>query len=261
LSSKFDFIANLGGKNMKRTGLFLIDILVFSIIVYAQTITITLSDDTSGRLVSTEAGVDTPAWFRSSVELRNLPWLLEGEYTGQVSWMSNSGGQDGRPGIIIFGGPNNIAASRGIFIHIGNFPINSDGCVVIAGEQIRRLHENLRSIYGGPSNRNELRTVVGRNFTIRVIDNRTWPMGNWEYKGDNTNFSWTIKFFVGSFNEGNADMNVNGNITHLRYQVSGKIITCSGFPNGTTMLFEIISNDVLKQYNDKGNWLYFYRLK
>lgn len=143
-------------------------------VMYAQTIIITLSDDTSGILVSKEADVDTPAWFRSSVELINRPWLVEGEYTGQVSWMSKKD----RPGIIIFGGPNNISARRGIFIHIGNFPSNSDGCVVIAGEQIRKLHKNLRNIYGGPKNKKELGTIFGRNFTIRVIDNRLLPSDN-----------------------------------------------------------------------------------
>jgi hypothetical protein len=139
----------------------------------AQTITITLSGETSGRLVSTEAGVDTPAWFRSSVTLRNLPWLVDGNYTGQVSWMGNKD----RPGIIIFNGPNNISSSRGIFIHIGNSPSDSDGCVVIGGAQsggaLHTLITTLRNTYGGPSNGDELKTIVGRNFTIRVIDNRS----------------------------------------------------------------------------------------
>jgi hypothetical protein len=146
----------LGGNKMKRAGLFFVVMFVLSAAVYAQTITITLSDATSGKVVSGEAGVNTPAWFQPTTPER--PWLEAGNYTGQVSRLATKG----HDGIIIFGGPNNISSERGIFIHVGNSPSDSGGCVVIAGSQIRKLYSELSKIYGHN----------GRRFTIRVIDNR-----------------------------------------------------------------------------------------
>ncbi|MDR0586336.1 MAG: hypothetical protein LBG26_03760 [Treponema sp.] len=148
---------------MKRVGLLIVIMFVLSAAVYAQTITITLSDVTTGRVVSNEAGVDTTAWFRSTTTtpgLSGLPWLVAGNYTGQVSKKGS------RDAIIIFGGPNNIASERGIFIHIGNSPSDSDGCVVIAGAQtggaMHTLYSELSKNYG----------LHRGTFTIRVIDNR-----------------------------------------------------------------------------------------
>jgi hypothetical protein len=141
---------------MKRAGSFFVVMFVLSAAVYAQTITITLSNPTSGRVVSGEADVNTPAWFQSTAPGR--PWLVAGNYTGQVSRLETKG----HDGIIIFGGPNKISSKRGIFIHVGNGPSDSGGCVVIAGAQIRKLYSELKKIYG----------FHEREFTIRVIDNR-----------------------------------------------------------------------------------------
>jgi hypothetical protein len=117
-----------------------------------------LSDATSGRLVSNEAGIDTSIMFNSTVALRNKDWLIEGTYTAQVTTMKTKG----HNAIIIFGGPKNIGKDRGIFIHVGGLS-DSDGCPVIAQlATMNTLFNNLRDIYG----------LNGREFSIRVIDNR-----------------------------------------------------------------------------------------
>lgn len=143
---------------MKRTVLLLVSTFVLSTGVFAQTISITLSGAESGTLIYT--GVDgsiitTQCWFRSSVNLSGRPWLIPGIYTGQVSWMADRN----RQGIIIFGGPNNICPSRGIFIHHGYSPSHSDGCIVIPTNQMDLLFNDLRRA-GFQQN--------GRTFMIRV---------------------------------------------------------------------------------------------
>jgi hypothetical protein len=131
---------------MKRIGLIII-ILVLSSALYAQAISITLSNSNEqGWLNSPEAGVSTRCWFRATT-----PVLQAGVYSGQVSWMNSKN----RPGIIIFGGPNNLSASRGIFIHVGNSPRDSENCVVIPGNEMTRLY-------------NELERIYGRNNTFRI---------------------------------------------------------------------------------------------
>jgi len=251
---------------MKRAGLVLIFMFVLSVVMYAQTITITLSGETSGRLVSTEAGVDTPAWFRSSVTLRNLPWLVDGNYTGQVSWMGNAN----RPGIIIFDGPNNISSSRGIFIHIGNSPSDSDGCVVIGGAQsggtLHTLITTLRNTYGGPSNGDELRTIVGRNFTIRVIDNRSPAIsftGTWV--GVDNNFTWVFSgsnytLLLNGINCERGTFSVNANQTRFtqnstHYWSNGTWVSnIDSLTSDLTILsnnrFRIIGNNGEEPYNE-----------
>ena len=125
---------------MKRVGLIFVIMFIFSVSVYAQAISITLSNSNEqGWLNSPEAGVSTRCWFRSTT-----PILQSGVYSGQVSWMSSKN----RPGIIIFGGPNNLSASRGIFIHVGNSPRDSDNCVVIPSNEMNKLYSELERIYG-----------------------------------------------------------------------------------------------------------------
>jgi hypothetical protein len=97
----------LGGKKMKRAGLIILIMLVLSVALYAQVITITLSTVTTGSVASSEAGVNTSAWFRSTETTPGLTgkaWLVDGSYTGDVSRFS-----DGKDVISIYGGPNNIS--------------------------------------------------------------------------------------------------------------------------------------------------------
>jgi len=125
---------------MKRAALFIVIMFVLSAAVYAQAISITLSgSNEQGWLNSPEAGVSTRCWFRSTT-----PVLQAGVYSGQVSWMSSKS----RAGIIIFGGPNNLSAGRGIFIHAGNSPRDSENCVVIPENEMNRLYGELERIYG-----------------------------------------------------------------------------------------------------------------
>jgi len=141
---------------MKRAGLFFTIIFVLSAALHAQTISITLSGSETGYLYYTGSDgsiISTQCWFRSSVGLSGLPWLTTGVYSGQVSWMTDKN----RQGIIISG--NGISAGRGIFIHAGNRPSDSNGCIVIPSNQMDLLYNDL--IRRG-FHRN------GDHFTIRV---------------------------------------------------------------------------------------------
>jgi len=168
---------------MKRVGLLILIMLVLSAVLYAQAITITLYTETSGSVVSSEADVNTSAWFRSTESTPGLSggsWLVAGDYTGEVSRFT-----DGKDVIRIYGGPNNISRNRGIAIHIGNSPTDSSGCVVIAGRQIGGAMYTLFSVleknYG----------FEGKKFTIHVIDNRSPVIsfvGTWI--GVDNNYTW-----------------------------------------------------------------------
>ena len=211
----------LGGNKMKRVGLLFVIMFVLSVAVYAQAITITLSDATSGRLVSGEAGVDTPIRFNSTVALRNRDWLLDGTYRGQVTTMATRG----HNAIIIFGGPNSIGKERGIFIHVGGLS-DSDGCPVIAQlVTMNTLFNSLRDIYG----------LDDREFNVRVIDNRPSSVqrtpttsanentvqtlnftGTWE--GVDNNYSWVFSGSNYTLKRNNSDVergtfSVNANQT------------------------------------------------
>jgi hypothetical protein len=136
--------------NLKRMGLVLFMVFVGSIVtVFAQTITVSMSDDETGWLTCYEAGVSTKCWFKSTTPLKTL-----GVYSGQVSYMSIKS----RDGIIIFGGPINLSAGKGIFIHKGDSVAWSDNCIVIEEAQMDKLYNYLKSTYG----------YNGRTFTIRT---------------------------------------------------------------------------------------------
>jgi hypothetical protein len=145
---------------MKRIVSLFAVIFVFSVAIHAQTITITLSGNETGWLNCPELGVSAQCWFRATDTtpgLSGLPWLVSGVYSGQVSTSKS-----GADAIVIFGGPNNIGTGRGIFIHVGNYPSDSDGCVVIAGRSaggaFHTLYSGLSRTYG----------LNGRSFTIYV---------------------------------------------------------------------------------------------
>jgi hypothetical protein len=165
---------------MKRVGLLFVIMFVLSVAVYTQAITITLSDATTGRLVSGEAGVDTSIRFNSTVALRNKDWLLDGAYRGQVTTMATRG----HNAIIIFGGPNSLGKDRGIFIHVGGLS-DSDGCPVIAQlATMNTLFSKLRDIYG----------LDGSEFNVRVIDNRPPSVQHTPTTSANENTFQTLNF-------------------------------------------------------------------
>jgi hypothetical protein len=145
---------------MKRIVLLFAVIFVFSVAAHTQTITVTLSGNQSGWLNCPELNVSTQCWYRATDTTPGLsgrPWLVNGVYSAQVT-RSNRGADV----IVIFGGPNNIGKERGIFIHIGNSPSDSDGCIVIGGNQLggafRTLYSGLECTYGRD----------GRVFTVHV---------------------------------------------------------------------------------------------
>jgi len=149
---------------MKRSIILFTFIFVLSVGAFAQTISVTLSGETSGWLYYTGADgsvINSQCWYRSSETLPSSyensgrPWLVPGVYTGQVSWMESKN----RQGIIIFGGPNNISSTRGIFIHAGSRPSDSVACIVIPTNQMDLLFNDLR-LAGFIQN--------GRTFSIRI---------------------------------------------------------------------------------------------
>ncbi|MDR2632904.1 MAG: hypothetical protein LBC51_04685 [Treponema sp.] len=121
--------------------------------LFAQEITIYLDSATEGRVVSSVANVNTKAWFRSTTDLRGTAWLVDGYYDGEVGTFTS-----GTEVVRISGGPNNISRGRGISIHGGSAPEHSDGCVVIAKSERDKLYSIFQ--YGN------------RTITIRVVDNR-----------------------------------------------------------------------------------------
>jgi hypothetical protein len=132
---------------MKRIGLFFAVMFVLSAAVNAQVISITLSGAEQGWLNCPEAGVSTRTWFRSTETTPGLsgrPWFTDGVYTAEVSWMESKG----VPGIIIYGGPNNIGKERGLFIHVGSRPGDSVGCFVITRAEMNKLYNTLEDNYG-----------------------------------------------------------------------------------------------------------------
>jgi len=129
-------------------------LIIGTMCLFAQEITIYLDGNTEGRVVSTLANVNTKAWFRSTTDLRGTPWLVAGNYTGEVDRFINKQ----MDVIRIYGGPNNIPRSRDIAIHGGSKPEHSDGCVVIAINERDKLYSMFQ--YGN------------RTITIRVVDNR-----------------------------------------------------------------------------------------
>jgi|GEM_PF-6335803 len=141
---------------MKKKILFIAMILLAfsSVCIFAQEITIYLESSTQGRVVCNAANVNTTAWYRSTIDLRGTPWLVAGDYTGEVDRFINK-----QIDVIrIYGGPNNISRSRDIAIHGGAIPEHSDGCVVIAISERDKIYS--RYLYGN------------RTITIRVVDNR-----------------------------------------------------------------------------------------
>jgi len=134
----------------KRIGMLLGIMFVLSAAVYAQTITITLSGNDTGWLDCPEANVSTQCWFKSTTPIKQT-----GVYSGQVSQMQD---HNNRPGIIIFKGPINLDAGRGIFIHVGSKPEDSDNCVVIRSSEMTKLYNSLEKKY----------RLNGREFTIDV---------------------------------------------------------------------------------------------
>jgi len=122
---------------MKRIGFFFAIMFVLSAAVYAQSLTIQLTGDETGWLYYDD-GVSTQCWFQSTTPLKT-----RGTYTAEVSRMAS-----GIPGIIIYGGPNNLSSGRGIFIHGGTSAANSKGCIVIPAYEMRTLYNKLESKYG-----------------------------------------------------------------------------------------------------------------
>jgi len=127
---------------MKRLGLFLVILFVLSAAVYAQTITITTGREAGTLEYVTSDNQRMIVWcyFRATDTTPGLsgdPWLVSGRtYDGQVSELGN-----GMRGIIIEG--NGILASRGIFIHAGNGPSNSKGCIVISSSDMNKIYDDL----------------------------------------------------------------------------------------------------------------------
>jgi hypothetical protein len=134
----------------KRIGMLFAIMFVLSVAVHAQTITITLSGNDTGWLNCPEANVSTQCWFKSTTPIKQT-----GVYSGQVSQMKD---HNNRPGIIIFNGPINLDAGRGIFIHVGSKASDSDNCVVIPSSEMNKLYNSLEKKY----------RLHGQEFTIHV---------------------------------------------------------------------------------------------
>jgi len=131
---------------MKRVLIFIISIVLFATVngvLFSQsnTITITMTSKTAssghGVLEFSPVGLSQEIYFDPRTPLRS------GTYTGEVSRMESRN----RDGIIIYG--NGLSASRGIFIHEGQYNNDwSQGCVILEASAFNRMYQYLKNIVG-----------------------------------------------------------------------------------------------------------------
>jgi hypothetical protein len=128
-------------KNIFILGITLILFAFISGSVYAQTITITMTSRTAntghGILEYSPIGLSQEIYFDPRTP------LTTGTYTGEVSRMTSKN----RDGIIIYG--NGLSASRGIFIHYGQYNNDwSQGCIILEVNGFNAMYRDLRNRVG-----------------------------------------------------------------------------------------------------------------